>query len=187
MKIYKQLSIVRKVALSLIIILTVYLITICPGSNQLIQRIIPPSDNISGRKWDQPMRIRVYTTYLLCGHQERVIYNNPSQRFIKEVISPFEQHSDYKIRRGRKLIYRIQKRNWCPSCNSHQFLGINDQNVIVRYGTPIKPGPVREILHINVNQLPNSEREDLMRGIRFTDNKEKLQIIEGLSEMMGKP
>lgn len=184
MKFRKPWSIIRKVGLSLIIILFVYLISLHPGGHRLLQRIIPPAGHIPGRNWDKGMRVRVYTTHLLCGHQDLAVYSHPNQRFIKEVIIGDNQQPDYKIQsHGRTLIYRIQKKDWCPSCNTHQFLGINGQTVVVRYGIPLKPGPVRENLHININKLPNSERTDLIRGIPFTDNKEKLQIIEGLSEL----
>jgi hypothetical protein len=188
LKFHKPLSIIRKITLSLFIILVVYLISIYPGSNRLIQRIIPPSGDIPRQKWDQRMRVRVYTTYLLCGHLDSIVYNHPNQRFIKEVISLQDPDPDYKVQpQGRMLIYRIRKRDWCPSCGAHQFLGVNNQNVVVRYGTPGRPGPVRETIHIKLNRLPDSERNDLIRGILFRDNKEKLQIIEGLSEVMGEP
>lgn len=188
MKFHKPLSLIRKIALSLIIILFVYIISNYPGNNQLIQRIIPPSGNISGQKWDQHKRVRVYTTHLLCGHQDSIIYNHRNQNFIKEVITRQNSDPDYKVQHlGRMLIYRIRKRDWCLSCDTHQFLGINDQNVVVRYGVPGQPGPIRERIHINLKRLPNSERNDLRRGIPFDDNKEKLQIIEGLSDLMGEP
>lgn len=186
MKLRKPLSVIRKIALSLIIILFVYIISNYPGNNPLIQRIIPPWGNIPKQERDQPMRVRVYTTHLLCGHQDSAVYNQRNQRIIKEVITRYDQHPDYKIQlQSRMLIYRIQKKDWCRSCDTHQFLGIHDQNVVVRYGTPDKPGPIRETLQINIHRLPNSERDDLMRGICFHHNKEKLQIIEGLSELMG--
>lgn len=188
MKLRKPWSVIRKVGFSLIIILFVYLISIYPGGNQLLQRIIPPAGHIPGRNWDKGMRARVYTTYLLCGHQDSFVYNHPNQRFIKEVTSLQDPDPDYNVQhQGRMLIYRIRKKSWCPSCDTHQFLGVNNQNVVVRYGTPGKPGPVRETIRINLNRLPNSERDDLTRGIPFRDNKEKLQIIEGLSELMGEP
>jgi hypothetical protein len=176
---------IRKIAVSLMIILFVYAISNYPGNRRWMQRVIPPIHDFSGQKWSQQKRVQVHTNYLLCGHRDLMVYNHQNQYFIETVISHAQQ-ANYKIsHQGRTMIYCISKKDWCPSCKSCQFLSILDQNVVVRYGTPGKPGPIRETLHINIDRLPKSEREDLRKGIRFRDNKEKLQIIEGLSEILG--
>lgn len=184
MKIRKRFSIIRKIGLSFIIILVVYLLINNPDNHRLIQKIIPPAGNIRGPEWGQPLRARVDTMHLLCGHRDSIVFNRGDGRSVKKTIT--SQH--YTVQKqGRMLVYRTKKRDRCSSCGNHQFITISVPNVVVKYGTPIKPGPVRETLRINLNRLPNSERDDLMRGIPFRDDKEKLQIIEGLSELIGKP
>lgn len=102
-----------------------------------------------------------------------------------KLIRQFGASTHYTIHRHEhSVIYRIKKTDCCASCQKHHFLVIDGQKMVVRRGTPFKPGPISEIIQINVAKLPNSERKDLNHGIPFVDEKEKLQIIESLNELM---
>lgn len=71
----------------------------------------------------------------------------------------------------------------CPICGREQFIGIYHDKVAVFYGRPDRRGPVKEVMTLAVGRLPEQEKQDLDKGIVFSDSKEKLQLIEGLSSL----
>jgi len=78
----------------------------------------------------------------------------------------------------------IEVHDFCSDCQQYQFLGIKSGKVVIMRGTPAKPGPVIQAISMDVQLLPEAEREDLQRGIPFKDEKEKLQLIEGLNGLI---
>jgi hypothetical protein len=144
-----------------------------------MKQIITPSV-LPEKEWHS----KIYTTHVICGHTDLIQDDQSRINLLKEASARNHKRPDIKVLiKDHLTIYRVKKRDWCDSCRHHQFLGIRGQNIVVLKGTPRKPGPVREILKININKLPASERDDLIRGIPFQNDKEKLQIIEGLSEL----
>jgi len=120
--------------------------------------------------------------YELCGHTEiyKSTYNNESE--LQKVI---EQYPNPEIERQPNL-YKVTLRisDWCGSCRQNRFLGVENKEVIVRRGTPNKPGPILESTGFLTLALPEAERVDLAKGIPFVDEEEKLELLEGLNSLI---
>ena len=178
------LSLIRKISVSFIIVILVFGIARSPGVLKYVKQIR------GELKWpfERPSPLittRVYITHLLCGHHDLVTNENQKMKLIKEATCNYHPSGELIIRtKDQQRLYYFKETGWCSSCSRYKFLGIQGSNIVVRNGTPWKPGPVQEIVKLSLSHLPFSERQDLRIGIPFTNEKEKLQIVESLSELM---
>jgi hypothetical protein len=173
-----SLTSIRIIIISIIIILT----GLWVGHNEIIKQVkkitvlLGPK---SEKEWVLETRI-IYR----CGHSESSQKHYRSEELLKEA-SISGNPGDLYIKTGDYRFSNLAKvADWCKSCKQYQFLGIKDQDVVIRRGTPEKPGPVEENTMIKVSKLPESEIKDLKKGIPFKDGKEKLQLIEGLNGLV---
>lgn len=72
---------------------------------------------------------------------------------------------------------------YCPICEQEEFLGVLDGKVAVFYGRPERRGPIKEVTVLDVKSLPQQEQFDLAKGLIIKTDKEKLQLIEGLTSL----
>ena len=124
--------------------------------------------------------MEIDTRYAACGHSNRARTTFPSEAALQSAV---EQHAEYRFQKQTGNLYRYAATDdgLCPSCKQNQFLGLDNQQVVVYHGTPSQPGPVAERLSLPIQGLPQSELDDLKKGIPFKDSREKLQLIEGLN------
>ena len=127
--------------------------------------------------------LELRTTHPQCGHPdiEQKVYS--SKYALNKALSK-EAGFKYQKKVGNNYFYIKQGSVWCESCTKNQYLGIFEGKVAVFRGTPEKPGPVSETTEIRTDLLPKVELEDLKEGIRFADDKEKLQLLEGLDGLI---
>ena len=107
----------------------------------------------------------------------------PSLKNLKNAVESNHSFTVKKVKENH-YAYEVTVEDYCPNCRTHQFLGINGQDVAVIRGTPDMPGPVLEKVEIKMENLPQLELEDLRKGIPFKTSNEKLQLIEGLKGLI---
>lgn len=147
-----------------------------PGLGNILKKIITPSISKVDREWF----LELDKTYSLCGHSQTWQHRYMSRKLFNQAL---KENPGYRLKttKDNLQVYAMQIPDFCAGCRNKQFLGIRDQQVAIIRGTPEKPGPVLEKTNIKITDLPKSELEDLQKGIPFKNNKEKLQLIEGLS------
>ena len=134
-----------------------------------------------------PWSLEIDLTFLKCDHHLNLENVYPSETAIRNYL---KRHPEYRLAKEQTALTRNRLSgaedldDYCPTCRSKQFLGIRKQQVMVLRGTPGQPGPVKEKITIQAHLLPAAELADLQKGIPFRDEKEKLQIIEGLNGLV---
>ena len=134
----------------------------------------------SGSIWNKKSFTLEYTAfYTGCQHEER-----------KE-----EQHSQQT---WTALLTRLTNEGWvitdfatdraelgkevaelCRECQEKEFVGIYGNEIGVYAGTPEKPGPLKQVIPVNISRLPQAEIDDLKAGIVCHEAHEKWRILEG--------
>ncbi|MCL6590551.1 MAG: BofC C-terminal domain-containing protein [Firmicutes bacterium] len=176
---YRQL--IRVMLISLLIIVVVYGLSRNPGMIDDFKQMISPAAFISQIQWN----LEIKTIYLLCKHTESVHRHYPSKTALLKSVPQTIQAAHHLRQKDKHTYYFIvNAAGLCESCREHQFFGIQNGKLAVMKGTPIKPGPIQENIQLPVDQLPDSERLDLEKGIPFQSEKEKLQILEGFKSLI---
>lgn len=116
-----------------------------------------------------------------CGHTEEQFAELPETQLRK--IGQSYQGWSIEGKQGNVLILKKIEEGLCSICQNEEFFGISKGRVAVYYGRPNRPGPVKEMTALRLEQLPDQEREDLEHGIIVHDSREKLQLLEGLSSL----
>lgn len=143
-------------------------------------KILPPFAFFHKQEFELTLR----KTYLQCRHVEIIRKKFNSVPALKAYVranryTP-ERNNQKPSSLKNSLVYTAFISGLCRTCSTHRFLGIRGEQVMVIYGIPSQPGPVQENTGIDIRRLPASEISDLEKGIPLKDDKEKLQIIEGL-------
>jgi hypothetical protein len=170
-----SLSWVRISLICITVIVIVIMVSHQPGVEKLVKKIMTPSLATSEKEWI----LELDKTFILCGHSESVRSSYSSLELLQAAIQDSHGY-ELKKAKGNLQVYVMPVRDYCSNCLNNQFLGINEQNVAVIRGIPEKPGPILEKVAIKIDDLPKLELEDLQKGIPFKNDKEKLQLIEGL-------
>lgn len=171
-------AIIRICGVSLLIILVA--VAIKTGAIQSISR------QIRTMVWhpQTPWSLEIEQTFLKCGHRLHLENTYSSETAIRSYV---RRHPEYRFAKSRaaQARHRLsgveELADYCPTCRTKQFFGIRDQQVVVLRGTPGQPGPVKEKTSIQLRLLPAVELDDLRKGIPFQNEKDKLQLIEGLN------
>lgn len=170
-------ALLRLLAVLLVITATVIWAYLNPDTTLKIKQKLMRSAMIPLKKEASILEIRL--EHPLCGHTEikRINYQS-KERYQAEL----RRISDYRVLKGKgdRLIYVCKGSDLCDSCQNHFFMGISGEKVVIFRGTPAKRGPVMEATDITAKLLPKVEKIDLEKGIPVKDDKEKLQLIEGL-------
>lgn len=173
-----SLLIVRILMVSLIVGAMVYLAYQNPGIVRLIRRMTSPVVTPQ-KEWT----LRMSTIYLLCDHQETEQKRFTSLESLQAELQLY-QGSETPTIGGNSYLLSFSQPNLCHSCQENQFLKAQGQQVVIIRGTPAKPGPAQNKIPFKVNELPEAERKDLERGIPFKDQKDMLQLMEGLKGLI---
>ena len=135
--------------------------------------------------------VEVLTDFLSCGHRHReelvltpkelgdyLKYTERNLIIWKQVLN---DHSEDMEEKNRLFIL---KKNlfFCHDCRLYEFLGTYEGKIGVFHGTPEKKGPLKEVVAIDISELPVKERKDLEEGIPVNDTVEKLLYFESYSE-----
>ncbi|NLC54044.1 MAG: hypothetical protein GX770_08785 [Firmicutes bacterium] len=67
----------------------------------------------------------------------------------------------------------------CRGCEEQEFVGIYGNEIGVYAGSPEKPGPLKQVIPVNISRLPQAEIDDLRAGIVCHETQEKWRILEG--------
>jgi hypothetical protein len=138
--------------------------------------LILPSTKVPEEKM---IILELQTEYSLCKHLEieQIEYKSDDQ-----LQQDLEDKTGYRLVEALedRHIYKRVVNDVCKNCKDNQFIGIAEGKIAIFKGTPNQPGPVSEYLNIQIDLLPQAELNDLSKGIPFKDDKEKLQLLEGL-------
>lgn len=173
-------SLLRIITISLIIVLTVWGTFRSPEMIRILKRIAASPALL----FTQPVyRVKLDFRYRECNHHR---FSEVSFTSLNRLKTGLQKYGRYQLQKqpDHHYICKIETNGFCASCRNHQFLGISGSNVAVFRGTPTKPGPVKEVTVIKAEQLPATERRDLANGIIFKNDKEKLQLLEGLNGLL---
>jgi|GEM_PF-1671992 len=132
------------------------------------------------------IRVNVIDYYLGCHHHEdRTLEFSEAdfRSFLSELIDDWEIRETDK--KGTKIL-TMKIPGLCSICQNQEFLGIDQDIIVVYHGRPDRPGPVKEITKIKVLGLPENEIMDLKTGVTYEHEREKLLILEGYSELTQK-
>lgn len=143
-------------------------------------REIFPSFSVSkGNPWVLDLR----TVYRQCGHEEHQSFEYLGEGALQKAMTKYSELQVNEINP-----YFVSATNhlkqFCPTCHQNAFLGLSERKVAVIRGTPAHPGPVAELTDIVIDRLPEAEKNDLKAGIPFHDEKEKLQLLEGINGLI---
>lgn len=125
--------------------------------------------------------------YLACGHRGA---RRPVDRAIRAMLARSKSGvsiEGWKIvsRQGRSMRVLYKDSRACPTCRGARFLGITSNGFVAVFsGTPANPGSPLAMTKIRADDLPEPELLDLQRGIPFMTEKERLQILEGLTALL---
>jgi hypothetical protein len=67
----------------------------------------------------------------------------------------------------------------CAQCQEKEFVGIYGNEIGVYAGSPETPGPLKQVIPVNIEQLPPAEIQDLRAGIICHEAQDKWKILEG--------
>lgn len=174
------LSILRVITISLIIVITVWGTFRSPEMFRVFKRIAATPSML----FSKPIyHVRMDFQYRECAHHR---ITDASFVSLNRLQSALRKYGRYQLEEqpDHRYVCRIWTDGYCASCRDHQFLGISGSNVAIFHGTPLLPGPVKELTQLKVEHLPATERQDLSKGIIFRDDKEKLQLLEGLNGLI---
>lgn len=166
---------------------TVTVVAVSVGVGYRYPKVTKGIQNIfSAVSWHrpEPWILEKVTVFRECRHQTVEQSTFVSEKALKDFLSRY--HPQWKtVQSGpAKLKARTEVHRLCPDCRQYQFLGIQSGKVVIMRGTPAQPGPVVQSISLDIRILPKAEREDLERGIPFKDEKEKLQLLEGLNGLI---
>ena len=124
--------------------------------------------------------------YTICGHRTQGGKINPSVAAILAERPIGARLGDWRLlgRDGQFLHVAHELNQLCPTCRRGRFLGVAEGLVAIYAGTPKYRGQVLEVTKIMANALPAAELADLERGIIVRDERERLQILEGLAALL---
>ncbi len=130
--------------------------------------------------------ITVTIVYTICGHRTQGGKISSSVAAILAKRAPGARLGDWRLlgRDGRVLRVAHELNQLCPTCRRGRFLGVAEGLVAIYAGTPRYRGQVIEVTKIVANALPAAELADLEHGIILRDDKERLQILEGLAALL---
>jgi len=130
--------------------------------------------------------VSVVTLYSTCGHSAPDGRANPAAVTNLENGPVGARFGDWRLldRSGRRLRLAYEVDGLCPVCRKSRFLGVHDGLVAIYAGIPGRRGEVLEVTRIPAEALPRAELADLEQGIAFKDNRERLQLLEGLASLV---
>lgn len=130
-------------------------------------------------------RIEVRTVYTVCGHRRENGRASPSVLGLLAGRAAGARYGDWRVdyKDDRLLRLTYERNELCPACRRLRFLGVSEGFVAVFRGTPGRRGEMVEVTQIPVSRLPRAELLDLRRGIAIRDERERLEILEGLASL----
>lgn len=127
--------------------------------------------------------LELHTVHPGCKHEDLEVMTYKDELSMLKAVNQ-NNYGQLKQKTDDKYIYLRKGAEFCDSCSKNLFLSIKDKKVAIIRGTPAKPGPIAELTDILIEFLPDTELEDLKRGIPFKGDKEKLQLLEGLNGLV---
>jgi len=128
--------------------------------------------------------ITATTAYGLCRHRVARTGIDPSAVKCLSTLPVGAKYGGWRLTgksRGLQLTYEIK--GLCPSCRRSHFLGTWGGFVAVFTGLPGRGSSLLKMTSIPVESLPRAELEDLQKGIVYRSERERLQILEGLTAL----
>ena len=137
----------------------------------------PPKSPSPVNSREPMVQLVLETVYTRCHHTDTV----------KKEMKTFHwsSYEGWRLKRqdGTVIVLQQEEPSLCSVCMREEYMGTHAGKVVIFHGRPERSGPIKEIFPLNVNELPEAEAHDLEKGIIFHDQREKLQLLEGLSSL----
>ncbi|HHT04681.1 MAG TPA: hypothetical protein GXZ97_00240 [Hydrogenispora sp.] len=158
----------------------VLLLALVLGGVHLLANTVNLSYPVMSGLWNKNSFTLEYTTfYTGCQHEERKEERHAQQkrttllaRLTNEgwVITNFATE---RVELGKEVA------KLCRECQEKEFVGIYGNEIGVYAGSPEKPGPLKQVIPVDISRLPQAEIDDLKAGIVCHEAQEKWRILEG--------
>lgn len=123
--------------------------------------------------------VELITSYTECQHEEGVTAKYPQKKWADVL----EEHSRDGWVIASFAAERVELRkkvaDLCRDCREQEFIGIYGQEIGVYAGSPDQPGPLKQVIPVDIGRLPPAEIEDLRTGIICNQPQDKWRILEG--------
>ncbi|NLW60497.1 MAG: hypothetical protein GX073_09190 [Firmicutes bacterium] len=135
---------------------------------------------INGAGWNKKSFILEYTAfYTGCQHEERREERHaPQNRAALLERLTGEGWVITNFTAGRVALAKDVAK-LCRDCQEQEFVGIYGNEIGVYAGSPEKPGPLKQVIPVDISRLPQAEIDDLRAGIVCHEAQEKWRILEG--------
>lgn len=132
-------------------------------------------------------RIEVETIYTICGHRREGGRAGPSIIGLLAGRAAGARYGDWLVAQADDHLLRLvyERGLLCPACRRLRFIGVSEGFVAIIRGSPAHRGETIEVTRIPVSGLPRAELNDLRRGIPVHDERERLEMLEGLASLAG--
>jgi hypothetical protein len=82
--------------------------------------------------------------------------------------------------RDKKIVMKLTVNDYCPEHKANMFLGEQDGQVAVFFGSPQRKPILKEITEVSLSSLQPQAAEEIRRGLSFSSKAEMLYILEGM-------
>ena len=123
--------------------------------------------------------IELKTLYTECQHGEGTEAHYPPKKWA-QVLEELSQ-AGWMITSFTTDQVAVEKKTagLCSQCRDQEFIGIYGREIGVYAGSPDQPGPLKQVIPVDIGRLPLAEIEDLKAGIICTQAQDKWRILEG--------
>ena len=127
----------------------------------------------------EEVTVELATFYTACRHEEETTEKYPQKKwaaFLEEISRDGWQITAFTTER---VELKKEAADLCRSCREEEFIGLYGQEIGVYAGRPEQPGPLKQIIPVDIGRLPPAEIADLRAGIICDQPQDKWRILEG--------
>lgn len=120
-----------------------------------------------------------YTAYYTgCQHEKSYEEDHPRQTW-PELLAKLTDDGWVITNFARERVEaEKQLAKLCPQCAEKEFIGVYGNEIGVFAGSPEQPGPLKQVIPVNISRLPQAEIDDLKAGIVCDEAQDKWRILE---------
>ncbi|HEY8391165.1 MAG TPA: BofC C-terminal domain-containing protein [Capillibacterium sp.] len=119
------------------------------------------------------------TLYTQCQHEEKLTRTYPHQNWAATLEELFRDGWLITSFAAERVALQKKADDLCRTCREEEFIGIYGREIGVYAGSPEQPGPLKQIIPVDIGQLPPAEIADLRAGIICDQPQDKWRILEG--------
>jgi len=127
----------------------------------------------------EEVTVEFTTLYTECQHEEGVKGNYPQKNW-STVLEELSQEGWIITSFATERVELWKKAvDLCQHCREQEFIGVYGKEIGVFAGSPDQPGPLKQVIPVDIGRLPPAEIADLRAGIICNKPQDKWRILEG--------